>query len=70
MPFVNQAYLCANCDWIGEDSMRCAKCGSIHIFPLCIWIKPIVLSSKGKASDFQLCDYSPSRKPYLLRSDL
>lgn len=34
MPSLSDAYLCVNCEWVGDCGQRCAKCGSTALMGL------------------------------------
>jgi hypothetical protein len=40
--FLKQAHICSNCEWIGTNSMRCDKCGSVEVMPLGRWFAPVL----------------------------
>jgi hypothetical protein len=40
--FLTKAHICINCEWLGEDCMGCAKCGSREVMPLAQWFVPTI----------------------------
>lgn len=43
---LDRAYLCLDCDDVGENSVRCNKCLSEAIFPIHLWLnKTLTLES-------------------------
>jgi hypothetical protein len=35
---LTSAYLCQNCDHVGEKSTQCERCKSRAVFPLSVWV--------------------------------
>lgn len=63
--FLTKAYICINCEWLGEDCMGCEKCGSREVMPLTQWFKP-ALSDKQRISLFDAMNQGGSKAMMLL----
>ena len=42
---LTSAYLCQNCDHVGEQATQCERCKSSAVFPLSVWVTPLTEAS-------------------------
>jgi hypothetical protein len=39
--YLNNAHLCLDCEWVGENDKHCEKCGSLGIYPITRWLSRV-----------------------------
>jgi hypothetical protein len=39
--YLNDSYLCLDCEWVGENDKHCEKCGSVGIYPIIQWFSRV-----------------------------
>ncbi len=49
--YVSNAYVCLDCDALGDSSQSCARCGGGQVWPLAMFLNR---SSSGTLGDFNL----------------